>query len=121
MTTSTWGHPSLWRVVVWAILFGLVANVFLWWIVSPDDEFARIIAVASGITAALLLVAWFTRSRWVDEILLIAFAVWVANATEFALQDGPQWETQVRQCGLYVSEALLALGAYVAHRQHRAT
>lgn len=116
MTTSTWVHPSLWRVVVFALILGLAVNVMLWPLTSDVDWFANTIAVASGLCAVLLIVTWHWYTKWLDEVLLLAFTIWMANALEFALQDGPRWESQIRQCGLYICEALLALGAYVARR-----
>lgn len=117
---STWLHPSLWRVTIFTLVLGLFANVFLWSIVADDDWFAKMIAVASGIAGLGILAGWFRFHRCLDDFLLATFAIWIANALEFALQDGPRWENQVRQCCLYLSEGLLALGAYVAAREARA-
>lgn len=116
MSTSTWAHPSLWRVVIFAIVVALAVNTLLWLIVEDDDAFAKIIAVASGVTALGLLVAWYRFPKLLDNLLVVGFMVWTANAIEFALVDGLPWENYWRQCGLYASEALLCLGAYVAHK-----
>lgn len=110
-------HASLWRVVVYALILSCLANVLLWRISSDDDTFATIIGIASGVAAVMLAVAYHGRKRWLGEALLLTFSVWMANAIEFALQDGPRWESQVRQDGFYLSFALLALGAYVAQRE----
>lgn len=115
-TTARWLNPSLWRVVVFSLILALLANTLLWSISARSDEFAEIIAVASGIAAALLLLAWYRFTRWLEFALLAIFAIWMANAIEFATEDFPSWESKFRQCGFYLSQALLALGAYVAHR-----
>lgn len=116
MNTSTWAHPSLWRVVIFAIVVALAVNTLLWFVARDEQTFAKIIAVASGITAVGLLLAWYRVPKLLDNLLVIGFIIWVANAIEFALVDGLAWESYWRQCGLYVSEALLCLGAYVAHK-----
>lgn len=121
MSTSTWSHPSLWRVVIFAIVVGLAVNTLLWPITTDTNWFAKTISIASGACAFLILVAWRFRPSFLDELLVIAFGIWVANIIEFATANGPRWESQVRQCGLYAAEALLALGAFVAHRTNRDT
>lgn len=119
MNASTWSRPSLWRVVIFALVVGLAVNTLLWAITFDTDWFAKTISVASGACAFLILVAWRFRPALLDELLIIAFAIWVANIIEFATSEGPRWESQVRQCGLYAAEALLALGAFVAHKTNR--
>lgn len=118
MNESTWRQPSLWRVVVFSLVVGLLGNTMLYRLTVVDDTFANIIAIASGITGALLIVAWFLVPRLVDDLLLVTFAIWTANVIEFATEDAARWESQVRQCSLYASAALLALGAYVGRRTH---
>lgn len=118
MPTTTWLHPSLWRVVIFAMILGLSANFLLWWVANEDDAFAKIISVASLITAVLLAVAWLRFPKYIGNVLLIVFAIWIANTIEFLTVEGPPIESKLRQSGLYVSEALLALGAYVATRAH---
>lgn len=109
--------PSLWRVVVLVLIVALVCNCFLWSLVSRDEAFARVIAIASGIAAIGLIVHRFVWERLMGEALLLSFAVWTANAIEYATFDRAVWESQVRQCGFYSSFALLSLGAYVATRE----
>lgn len=116
MTESTWARPSLWRVVAFALIIALAVNTLLWPLTSDVDWFSNTIAVASGVCAVMLIVSWYWLRKLLDEFLLVAFAIWVANAIEFGLQDGPRWESQVRQCGFYVAFSLLALGAYLARR-----
>lgn len=113
---ETWRRPSLWRVVIFALVIALVGNVFLYGVSRDDDWFANLISVASGITAVALLAGWFRFREILDETLLAVFVIWTANVIEFALESGPSWESHVRQCAMYASQALLALGAYVARR-----
>lgn len=108
--------PSLWRVVVLALVVTLAANTLLWSLVRGDDTFARIIAVASAVAAAGLVVHRFVYPALMGEALLLSFAVWVANTLEYALEDVARWQSQVRQCAFYAALALLSLGAYIATR-----
>lgn len=109
------------RVAAIALFVACAANVLLWTLAGPDEWFADVIAVASGIAAVALVVTGVVPvlRRLREPTLLLAFAVWSANALEFGLSEGPRWESQVRQCGLYLALALLALGTYVAVRVDR--
>lgn len=109
-------YPSLWRIVGIAMTIALFGNVLLWRITRGDDTFAEVIAVASGVAAVGLILARFVAQRFMGEAFLLSFAIWVANGIEFATQDGPSWESHVRQCSFYLAFALLSLGAYVATR-----
>lgn len=110
-------HPSLWRVVGIGLTIALLANVLLYRLVIKDDAFANVIAIASGVAAAILIVARFIAPRYMGEGFLISMAVWIANLIEFATEDAARWESQVRQCGFYGAFALLSLGAYLATRR----
>jgi hypothetical protein len=111
-------QPTLFRVVLTAILLGLAANVLLWWVVPGDDTFAKVISVASGVAFIAILVTAVVDSPWTvqwrGEALLLSMAVWVANIIEFATQPHIPADSRMRQCGFYASEAILALGVYLA-------
>jgi hypothetical protein len=111
-------RSSLWRVGATALVVALIANVFLIWVSTDDDWFATIIGISSGVLAALAIGLELSRDEHIDAgrslVLLATFAVFMANLIEFATEDGPLWETKVRQCGFYLAFALLALGGYVA-------
>lgn len=117
MNQNTLVHPSLWRVVIYSLILALLSNILLIWISSDDDTFAIIVGIMSGIAAIALAITYHRFVRWLSEALLLTFTVWIANALEFALENVRLWETQVRQVGFYATFALLALGAYVAHRE----
>src|SRR5262245_30986308 len=116
MPTSTWSQPSFWRVIVFTLFLGLCANVLLWKVAYNPTWFTRGVSIASGVAAIMILVCWFRWQRGLADVLLLTFAIWIANTVEFALQDGIGWDSKTRQGAFYVSEGLLALGAYVARR-----
>lgn len=100
-----------------ALFIALVANVFLGWITRDDDWFANVIAIASGVAAAGLIVTRYFVPRFAGEVLLLSVAIWVANVIEFVTEDGPLWESQMRQGGFYLAFAILSIGCYVATRE----
>lgn len=114
MTDTTWRQPSLWRVTIFVVILALAVNVLLYPITTSHDWFTDAIAIASGVVAGALLIAWKFAPRYVDDLLLASMAIWIANAIEFAAET--RWEIWVRQCGFYVAFALLSLGAYLARR-----
>lgn len=113
--------PSLYRVAIASLVIALTTNTLLWKLVRGDDTFAKIIGVASGVTALLIVLAAVVpvMVRWREEALIIAFAVWSANVLEFWLEDGPTWYSKTRQGGFYLANAVLALGTYLAQRIER--
>lgn len=118
MTSLT---PSLYRVAVTVLVIALLANSMLSRLTGRNDDFANVLSVASIVAVLGLLSSALTRRmvRWREESLLLAFAVWLANAIEYALEARASWESQVRQCGMYLAFAVLALGTYLAQRVER--
>lgn len=109
---------SLWRTCLIALFIALVGNILLARISSDDDWFANVIAVASGIAAIGLVAARFYH-RIIEFALGLSFIIWVANAIEFALEELPRWETQVRQGSFYVAFAVVSLGCWLSVRDRR--
>lgn len=99
------------------LFVALVGNTLLWRLVS-HDTFAVIIAIWSGVAAVLL--AFGLKWRWLIRYgLQVSLGVWVANAIEFATQSGSFWESQLRQCGFYLSFAILSFTAYATVNRGR--
>jgi len=110
-------RPSLYRVGITALIIAAAANILLWRVTRGDDTFASIIAVTSGVVAVgLIVTSGGVLVQWRQETLLLAFSMWTANAVEFWLQNGPSWESRLRQCGFYAAFAVLALGTWLAQR-----
>lgn len=81
-----------------------------------NDDWATVISIASGIVAVALLLAWFIAHRFVDDILLLSLAIWIANLIEYATTIEDWGERELQACGFFLSFALLSVGAYVARR-----
>jgi len=113
--------PNLYRVAVTSLVIALAANVLLWRLSRTDDWFANIIAITSGLSAVLLVVAALIPAMRParEEALLLAFMVWAANFVEFALETDARWESRLRSCGFYLAFAILALGTYIGVRVQR--
>lgn len=106
---------SLWRTCVVALFIALVANIWLYRISSDDDVFANVVAALSALAAAGLLLSHWVRTA-TEPSLGIAFIVWVANAIEFAFQDGASADSKFRQCGFYIAFAIVAMGCWLSRR-----
>lgn len=114
-------QPSLYRVAVTALILATAGNVLLWRVSRVDDWFANIIAVASGVAAAVLIASALipAMARWREEALLLTFAMWSANFLEFVTETNASWESRARNCSFYASYAVLALGCFLVVRLQR--
>lgn len=106
-------------MIIFALVVAHASNVMLKAIIPHDDTFAFVISIASGFCAVALVLAWFLAPRFVDDLLLLSLAVWVANTIEYATEPNAFTENQIRQCGFYFSFAILSVGAYVARRTNQ--
>lgn len=113
---GTLRRPSLWRVVIAGEILGLIANGFLVWVAPNSDEFAKVIGWVSFGVAIALIVSRIRFTRFLDDMLLLVFVLWMVNFLEYALHTEARLESQLRQCGFYLAFGLMALGAYVARR-----
>lgn len=108
---------SLLRTCVVALVVALAGNVWLIALAPDSDTFANGVGVASGVIAALIVVAYVALPKLLGEAMLAAFALWVANLIEIATDDVVRSATQIRQGAFYAAFALIALGAYLGTRR----
>lgn len=109
---------SLWRTCVVALAIALLGNIFLYAISSDDDWFANVIAGTSALAALGLILSHWVRNA-AEPALGLSFIVWVANGIEFATEEFPAWESQVRQCSFYAAFAIVSLGCWLVVRDRR--
>ena len=106
--------PNLGHVVIYTLILASISNILLVQVARDPSFFTWVVSVASAASAIGLLLSY----KWLfllEHVLLLTFALWVANALEFTLGESDV-DSKLRQSGFYFAFALLALGAYVARR-----
>ena len=102
-----------------ALTVALTANIVLAAVTRADDTFANVVAVASGVAAAGLVVSRLLLPRLAEEAAWLACGVWIANLVEVITADAVSNWSKLRQGGFYLAFALVAVSVYAQLRYAR--